>query len=221
MLLTKTINNSIIAVKQHRAAIENKQQADNYSNALNQLSQTIKTMKGTLDCAAAMKESGIVSTTLMDEATRSDLLACIYDCGNGVSEMRLTLETVKLLKSRSEAYAAQVKRAWQESSAKYSAGPKGYLSMIGGLSSNPNRARELTASIERTISGDPSIRAVESLVSYVSEAKQITDAFSLNPEIESFLRAVSSFQATVDDLTPGILTWLHEKQLTNKLKIRF
>src|SRR5699024_12846984 len=66
-------------------------------------SQATESIKDTIDCAAAMKEKGIVSTSLMDESTRSELLACIDDCGNGVSEMRLTLETVRLLKSKGDA----------------------------------------------------------------------------------------------------------------------
>ena len=43
----------------------------------------------------------------------------------------------------------------------------------------------------------------------------------LNPEIEAFLQKVSSQQATIVDLTPNVLTWLKEKKLTSKLKVRF
>lgn len=51
--------------------------------------------------------------------------------------------------------------------------------------------------------------------------EELADEFSLNPEIEVFLKKVSSLQATVADLTPDILTWLKGKNLTSKLKIRF
>ena len=168
-----------------------------------------------------LKEKGIVSTSLVDEPTRNELLACIDDCGNGVSEMRLTLETVRLLKSKGDAVAAQIKIVWRDAAQKYSDGPKGYLSMIGGLSNDPKRAKDLTDSITQTVAGNPSIKAVNSLVSYVAEAKQITDQFSLNPEIEDFLKKVSSQRATVLDLTPNVMTWLKEKNLNQKLKIRF
>ena len=110
---------------------------------------------------------------------------------------------------------------WPDASLKYSEGSKGYLSMIGGLSNDPKRAKELADNITKTVAGDPSIKAVKSLVSDVAEAKQITDEFSLNPEIENFLKKVSSQRATVFDLSPNILTWLNEKNLTSKLKIRF
>lgn len=75
--------------------------------------------------------------------------------------------------------------------------------------------------ITKTVAGEPSIKAVKKLVADVSEAKKIADEFSLNPEIEVFLKKVSSLQATVADLTPDILTWLKGKNLTSKLKIRF
>lgn len=221
MLLTETIKNSTSAIKKRRATIESKQHAETYAKALVQLAQTTESIKGTLDCATVMKESGIVSTPLMDETTRSDLLACINDCGNGVSEMKLTLEAVKLLKSKGDAVSAQIKIVWRDASMKYSDGPKGYLSMIGGLSSDPKRAKELTDNISKTVAGDPSIKAVKSLVADVTEAKQITEEFSLNPEVEDFLKKVSSQRATVFDLTPDVLTWLKDKNLTGKLKIRF
>lgn len=221
MLLTETIKNSTSAIKERRAANESRQHAETYAKALKQLALVTESIKGTLDCAAAMKERGINSTPLMDETTRSDLLACINDCGNGVSEMKLTLETVNLLKSKGDAVSAQVKIIWQEASGKYSEGPKGYLSTIGGLSGDPKRARELVDNIAKTVAGNPSMKAVKSLVSDVAEAKQITEAFSLNPEIEDFLKKVSSQRATVNDLTPDVLVWLKEKNLTGKLKIRF
>lgn len=149
MLLTDTIKNSISAIKKHRATIESKQHAENYAKALAQLAQTTESIMGILDCAAVMKESGIIDTPLMDETTRSDLLTCINDCGNSVSEMKLTLEAVKLLKSKGDAFTAQVKIVWRDASQKYSDGPKGYLSMIGGLSNNPKRAKELADSITK------------------------------------------------------------------------
>ena len=40
-------------------------------------------------------------------------------------------------------------------------------------------------------------------------------------EIERFLKKVSAQQATVIDLTPNVLAWLKEKNLTGKLRVRF
>ena len=75
--------------------------------------------------------------------------------------------------------------------------------------------------ITKTVDGALTTSNVKQLVEDVAEAKKIADAFSLNPEIATFLKKVSSLQATVVDLTPNVLSWLKEKKLTSKLKIRF
>lgn len=221
MLLTDTINKTTSAIKMRRATIESKQLAEAYGRALAQLAQATESIKGTLDCAVALKESGIVDTPLMDENTRSDLLACIDDCGNGVNEITLSMETVRLLKSKGDAVATQIKIIWKDAAKKYSEGTKGYLSMIGGLSADPKRSKELAENISKLVAGDPTIGGIKSLVSDVAEAKVIVEAFSLNPEIERFLKKVSAQQATVVDLTPNVLAWLKEKNLTSKLRVRF
>lgn len=221
MLLTDTIKNSTSAIKKRRAITESKQHAETYAKALAQLAQVTDGIKKNLDCAAVMKESGIASQSLMDKTSRDDLLTCINDCGNGVSEMKLTLESVKLLKSKGDAFSARIKIVWREAAQSYSDGPKGYLSMIGGLSDDPKRAKELAENISKTVSEDPSIKAINSLVSDVAEANRVAEQFSLNPEIERFLKKVSSQGATVSDLIPEVMTWLQEKKLMSRLKIRF
>lgn len=221
MLLTETIQKSTSAIKKRRLAIESKQHAETYSKALVQLTQATEDIKATLDCATAMIDSGIVNTPLMDENTCNDLIACINECGSGVSEMKLTMEAVQLLKTKGDIIAGQIKIVWKDAAGKYAKGSSGYLSMIGGLSADPKRAKELADNISKAVAADPTIKGISGLVSDVAEAKKITDAFSLNPEIESFLKKVSAQQATVLDLTPNVLSWLKEKKLTNKLKIRF
>ena len=79
MLLTETISKTTSAIKMRRATIESKQLAEAYGRALAQLSQATDGIKTTLECAVAMKESGIVDTPLMDETTRGDLRAIIDD----------------------------------------------------------------------------------------------------------------------------------------------
>jgi hypothetical protein len=221
MLLTETIKNSTSAITKRRAAQESKQNAENYGKAINQLDQTTLVIRTTLECANALKENGIVSSPVLDGDTRAEILDSLDSCGNGIENMDLSLETVKLLKSKGEAFYSKIKIVWNSAARKYSEGTTGYLSMIAGLSPDPQKARGLADSINKAADGDPSVKAIEGLVANVKEAKKITDAFALNPEIETFLKKVSSQQATVLDLTPSILAWLKEKNLTNKLKLRF
>ncbi|MBQ8514245.1 MAG: hypothetical protein IJ496_02505 [Ruminococcus sp.] len=221
MLLTETIGKSISAIQHKRDAQEQRQSDEAYGNALAQLNKASQELKNILECAAAMKEKGIVDHPVMAAQLRDELLECVNNCGRGVSDGALTADMVRVLKAKGDAAAVQIKIVWKEASAAYAEGTKGYLLMIGGLSDDPGQAGALADNITRTVAGEPSVRAVKSLAADVAAAKKITEAFSLNPEIESFLKKVSVQQATAADLTPGILTWLQEKRLTSKLKIRF
>lgn len=221
MLLTETIKNSTSAIKKRRAMLESKQHAESYAKALAQLAQVSEGIENTLNCAVAMKESQLVDTPLLDETTRTELLNCINDCGNGISELTLTLDSVKLLKSKGDAFATQIKMIWKDAASKYSDGTKGYLSMLGSLSDNPKKAKDLADNIKKIVAGDPSIKSISDLVTDVMLSKEIIESFALNTSIETFLHKVSAQQATVMDLTPEILTWLKDKNLLFKLKIRF
>ena len=57
------------------------------------------------------------------------------------------------------------------------------------------RRRKLLEGINRTVCGEPSIKAISQLVDDVAEAKKITDSFSIGPNIERFLKKVSLQQA--------------------------
>ena len=224
MLLTETIQKSTTAIKLRRNATDNKAKAESYFKALTQLDQTAKNIESALKCAIEMKSQGIVAEPILVEEVKADLLACIDSCGNGVSpdsEEQLSLDTVKLLQSKGDAIAPSIKVVWKEAASAYAKGPTGYLSMIGSLTDSPKQAKELVDGINKTTEGDPSIKAISKLVTDVAAAKEITEAFSISPKIESFLKKVSPQQATVADLTSDVTAWLKEKKLMGKLKVRF
>lgn len=224
MLLTETIQKSTTAIKLRRNTTDNKAKAESYFKALTQLDQTAKSIENTLQCAIELKAKGIVDEPVIAEEVKTDLLSCIDSCGNGVSpdsEEQLSLATVKLLQSKGDAIAASIKVVWKDAASNYAKGSTGYLSMIGSLTDNPKQAKELVDGINKTTEGDPSIKAISKLVTDVAAAKKITDSFSISPKIESFLKKVSSQQATVADLTPDVTAWLKEKKLMGKLKVKF
>lgn len=221
MLLTETIKKSTSAIKNRHAMLERNRHAEAYIKVLAQLSRAEDSLRAVLGRAAAMQEAGIVSTPLMDEATRADLLGCIDDCGSSFSDLSLSPKAVSLLQSKADLLSDRLKIVWKDAAQSYSEGVRGYLSIIGELSADPKRAKELAERIGKAVAGEPSTETVKKLVSDVAEAKKLTEAFSLNPEIEAFLKKVSAQQATVLDLTPNVLHWLEEQALTDKLHIRF
>ena len=64
-------------------------------------------------------------------------------------------------------------------------------------------------------------KSVQALLTDVSKAKEIIARFSIEPEIEIFLKKVSAQQATVFDLATEVLSWLKNQGLTGKLKVYF
>lgn len=159
--------------------------------------------------------------SIMERMARRTLCAIPYtplSLNENYNEIGVIQNTFK---AKGDAVAEQIKIVWKDAATKYAEGTKGYLSMIGGLTDNPKQAKELADSISKTVNGALSVTSIKKLVADVDEAKRITHGFSLNPEIEAFLQKVSSQQATIVDLTPNVLTWLKEKKLTSKLKVRF
>lgn len=221
MLLTDTIKSSTAAIKKRKSMQADKKATEDFARALAKLAQVSQTIKATLDCAAEMKHSGIVQYPAMNQQRRDELLLFADSCGRGVFEGTLTMDMVTALEKSGDLATQDLKNTWKDSAGKYAEGTKGYLSMIGGLTDDPKHARELADSIAETVNGTLTVPNIKKLVREVAEAKKIADAFSLNPEIEAFLKKVSFQQATIVDLTPNILAWLQEKQLTKKLKIRF
>lgn len=221
MLLTETIKKSTAALKQKRMIQEEKQSAQQYVNALKQLEQASGELKRILLSASALQEKGIVDTPLMDAQTREDLKEYLTQCIIGVDELSLTQDRVRALKEKTKAYGDQIQIVWKDAARRYSEGTKGYLSTIAGISDNPTRARQLVDRIEKVVSSPLAQEKVDSFVADVEEAKKMVAAFSLNEEIELFLKKVSERKATVQDLTPGIMQWISEQGLAWKLKIRF
>lgn len=221
MLLTETIKKSINAIQARRIALEKKQGAETYTKALAKLADQNDTITTILDCAKEMKDKRIVESSVLPKSVRDDFVVSVGECGAAIAEGNLTLDAVKLLQTKGEKFASQLKLVWKDAANKYAEGTKGYLSMISGLTQDPRKAREIGESITKTIEGELSINAINKLVSDVKLAKEITDSFSLSPAIETFLKKVSSQQATVTDLTPDVMQWLKDKKLLSKLKVRF
>lgn len=221
MLLTEIMENSISAIQRKRTAQENKQSADAYTNALSRLNTASDSLKSSLKCAISLKENGIVESPLLDTDTRDDLVECINSCGKGLYDGTLSNDMVTILKTKSDSFAGQIQIVWKDASVKYAESVKGYLSLIGALTSSPKKANDLYETITKITSGNLSVANIDSLIDTVEQARTITDGFSLNNNIEQFLKKVANRQATVLDLTPQVQKWLSEKNLSGKLRIYF
>lgn len=221
MKLTNSIFSCVRALNAKRNAEQDKQAAQKYVGALNGFSKASADLRTLCDVVSKLSESGIVTEPVLDAATRDQLLACVNDCGNGVYENTLSADLVNTLKAKTDLVRGQVQILWKNEATRYAGDTTDYLSMTASLTGDPKGARELADRIKKSADEAPTVKSINQLVKDVAHAKQITDAFSLNPTIEWFLRKVSKQQATILDLTPEVLAWLKEKRLMDKLKIRF
>ena len=221
MLLSETITNGINAINEKRAAQDRKKSIEEFSTALANLNTVCSQLGTVTTCMKELKKLGIISTPVMASTTRDDLLSSVYDCGSGIEDGSLSKDTVKIFTSHVNTAKAELNNAWASNASVYSDGPRGYISMIAGLTDDPKKTRELEHTIQKIASGAISLKQINDLVSSVSAANELMACFSLEPQIQIFLQKVSSEQATVADLTPAVQEWLKEKILMEKLKISF
>lgn len=220
-MLTNVIEQSITAIQNKKKAQESKQSVQAFSSALAYLSLIATQLIDTLDCMDAVLGTGISSIPILHAEMRNELLAYISDCGQGVHEGTLRRDTVKILETQVKAAKAELDSTWHVIAAAYSDGPRGYLSMLGGLTDTPQKAKELQTIIADSVNASPTKKSVKVFAEDVSKAKSMTSGFSLQPEIETFLKKVKEQNATIDDLSPEVLDWLKDKKLTRKLSIKF
>lgn len=221
MMLSNTIASCIDAVQNKRLASDRKKTLNEYKAALSKLNEACLMMDGVQKCCDAMKTEGIHGSAFFSESTQKDILDAVNSCGRGLEEGSLGTESVTAFLSAAKAAYAELSAIWQREAPSFSDGTAGYLSMIAGLTTNPKASRELSDRIRTISRSQVSEKSINELASNVATAKTITSSFSLKPEIETFLKKVSSGQASIADLSPTIREWLTNKGLEQKLKISF
>lgn len=220
-MLTDIITASISAIEKKKSAQAKKQSDESLTYAFASLNAVSTRLKATLDCLDAICQNGISTNPLLRSELRDNLLTSISSCGDGAHSGTLTRETVKYMEAQSDQVKRDIDNGWATLSKAYSDGPCGYLSIIGNLTDNPEKAQTLNTDILNAIVTAPSRKSVQTFVTNVGDAQILSASFSMRPEIEIFLKKVKNKEATIVDLTPDIMTWLEEKQLTKKLGIRF
>lgn len=158
---------------------------------------------------------------LLDNGTKTELLEAIDDCGIALENGQLGKESVQVFGSRAKQLQRDLTAAWKVCATHYADSVSGYLGIVQGLTDRPKEVADLRDQIIKLTSSDPTVVATKRLASDVTQANGIISQFSLKPEIEVFLRKVSSKTATVKDVTPEVLSWLESKKLVDKLRVSF
>lgn len=218
--------NSIVAqnandIRKKRNAQAIKKAQDDYDKTLKKLVLNIQALDKTLDCIDQIRVQGIATAPIVDSASKNDLLSCMDDCGQGLSEGTLESATVDVFSIRQEALRKHLEDDWHDIAERYAAGLPGFLKTVGAISSDPALAAKLSQDIIALVEGKPTKKAIDELVISTQRARTIAEGYSLTSEVRDFLDKVKAGRAKLSDLTPDIQKWIKTHQLEGKFKIGF
>lgn len=220
-MITDSIQSCISAVKQKQDALRSKQSFEEYQKTLALLSVECQNLERSLDTIDSIEKNKISDMPLLDNGTKTELLEAIDDCGIALENGQLGKESVQVFGSRAKQLQRDLTAAWKVCATHYADSVSGYLGIVQGLTERPKEVADLRDQIIKLASSDPTVVATKRLASDVAQANGIISQFSLKPEIEVFLKKVSSKTATVKDVTPEVLSWLESKKLVDKLRVSF
>ena len=220
-MLTDTIASSVRAIKNKRRAQENKLASDAYLSAMQRLEQACETASEFIQSAQSIQAAALSDLAPLKNSTQQDLFNSISVCGNAIEEQSLSKETVQVFLSALTTAKSELSTFWKENAAAYSDGARGYLSLISELTDDPSKSNALVKRISDALNSVPSASDVKKFTDNVQAANDIISRYELKPEIEIFLKKVAAHRANLSDITPDILSWLQQKNLTQRLKINF
>lgn len=202
-------------------ATNNKQAAKAFKDQVIALSQCTSQLEQLLNLIKAMQEKKISSKVFTVEI-KDSLQNAVDTCGQKTSDHTLDVSAVTALKNSIELCRKNVDITWKEAANDLSNGVENSLSSLKGLMQNKQEAEDLLEALEKAkVSIPGSVKAIDAFLDNVKKGKGMIDGLHLDEEAEKFIVKVRSQQATVADLTPHIMGWLKENNLTGQIKVRF
>ena len=218
-MLTETIQSSISALKRKEQLTKDKAAAAQLHKNLAKLNVCVTQTQETLDCAEEMKACHISEVPIFTGAVRDELREAVNDCGNAIHEGALNADKVQLLEFHAKAAKRELDDSWSQYAPTLVDPLKSRLAILRSLSADGQRIQKLETSMQAAFTNPVTKEHIRSFAQDVAEAKQITDKFPLDAEIEDFLQKVSQRRATLADLTPEVLLWLRKYQFLRKFRI--
>ena len=199
----------------------NKQAAKNFKDQIILLNTYTSQLEPLLNLIAAMKEKQI-SVSILNSDIKNSLQTAVDSCGEKTDNHTLDVNTVQSLKNAIELCRTSAESTWKSEATKKSSEVIDSLTSLKNLLSDKQEAEEILESLNKSkLTMPSSAKGIEDFILKVSRGKEITDNLHVSPEAESFISKVKSQKATVNDLTPDIMKWLKENNLTNVVKVRF
>lgn len=202
-------------------ATNNKQAAKNFKEQVISLSQCTAQLETLLNIIKAMQAKEITNKAFTKEIKNS-LQDAVDTCGQKTNEHTLDASTVVALKNSIELCRKNAEIAWKEAAEHIAGGVENSLSSLKGLFSDKKAAEDLCEALSKAkVSMPGSSKAIDVFKENVNRGKVLVDGLHLDEEAEKFIIKVRTQQATVSDLTPHIMDWLKQNNLTGRIKVRF
>lgn len=204
-------------------ATSSKHAAETFSSQLGLLNSSTTQLEQLLDLINAMQEKGITPRIVTTEI-KDVLQNAVDSCGEKVNDHSLDAGTVTALKNAVELCKGAVIAVWKANADKQCTPIIESLISLKGLVANKNEAEKLIEALQKSKENMPaSVSGLDTYLSNIEKGKRIIEDmhFDSDPEVKAFIGKVQAQRATVGSLTPHILDWLKENNLTDKVKLRF
>ena len=204
-------------------ATSNKHAAETFSIQLGMLNNSTTQLEQLLNLMEAMYEKGITSRIVTAEIKQA-LQSAVDSCGEKVNDHSLDSGTVTALKHAVDLCKGAVASIWKEVADKQCTPIIESLSSLKGLLANKTAAETLIDSLHKSKDNTPtSVSSLDTYLSNIEKGKKIIEEmhFDSDPEVKAFSGKVQAQRATVSSLTPHILEWLKDNNLTDKIRLRF
>jgi len=201
----------------------NKHAAETFSFQLGLLNNSTTQLEQLLNIMEAMHEKGITPRIVTTEI-KNTLLNAVDSCGEKVNDHSLDAGTVTALKNAVDLCKGAVAAVWTGTADKQCTPVIESLTSLKGLVADKTAAENLIEALQKAKDTTPtSVSWLDTYLSNIEKGKKIIEDmhFDSDPEVKAFIRKVQAQKATVGSLTPHILDWLKENNLTDKIRLRF
>lgn len=214
----QSANNTILDSMQFT---NNKQAAKNFNTQVCLLSQYTSQLEQLLNIIVTLQATKNV-LNLFNAEVKESLQVAVDACGEKLFDHTLDNSTVASLKSSIELCKKSVEISWVKAASGIANDVESSLKTLKNLLPNKQKAEAVLENLSKSKNTLPgSSKVIEAFFDSVNQGKELIDGLHLDNEIEKFINKVRTQQATVADLTPHILEWLKDNNLTGKIRVIF
>lgn len=204
-------------------AANDKQAVEKYKNQLGLLSILTSQLNQYLKLICSLSEKDIVKCFVSAEV-KDSLIQAVDNCGEKTDKHSLDEGAVTALKNAITSLRSELDNAWKTMAEGTCTPIIESITSLRGLLGNKKEADEIIEYLTKVKTITPvSTAELDKFLKNIKKGKQMVDDlhFESDPEVKTFIGKVGKQNATVRDLSPHILEWLNNNQLTDKIKLRF